>query len=132
MFNAYRAERGSPETGLVFARDKDGRPYSYSHFGILCARELEEAAGIKGKWRSRKQKPEGREDEQAARNLTFRSLQHTFVSMARLAGINGFEVQAMARHKSSRMMDRYSHPKQVADIKSCRNRLEGFFGGEAE
>jgi integrase len=128
VFEAYRAETGNPTEGLVFARKKDGKPYSNSHFGILFAKELEAATGIKGQWRSRKKEPEGWVNEQAARNLTFHSLRHTFVSMARLAGINDFEAQAMARHKSSAMMDRYSHARQVVDIKKCRGRLEDFYG----
>jgi integrase len=127
VLNALRAECEYPESGLVFAREKDGRPLCNGFFRLAMNRELE-AIGIKGIWMSRKEKPEGYVNEQSARNLTFHSLRHTFVTLSRLAGINDFQVQALAGHKSAQMMDRYSHPRQVVELENCRQLLEDFSG----
>jgi integrase len=128
VLESYRAECGGPRSGLVFSRDKDSRPLCHGYFGIMLRRELEESAGITGLWTSRKEKPESHVNEQAERNITFHALRHTFVSLARLAGINDFQVQAMAGHRSSQMMDRYSHPNLVVELDGCKKRLENLVG----
>jgi integrase len=60
-----------------------------------------------------------------ARNITFHSLRHTFISLARLAGIG--DLQALAGHKSGAMMERYTHREEVVEIAECRKIIEGFF-----
>ena len=124
VLSAYHGDCGFPESGLIFARGKDNKPLCNGFFRLAMNKELE-AVGIAGTWVSRKEKPEGYVNEQAARNLTFHSLRHTFVTLSRLAGINDLQVQALAGHKSAQMMDRYSHPRQVVEIDDCRRRLEG-------
>jgi integrase len=94
-----------------------------TYFETSFARDLE-AIGIPGRWRSRNEKPEGYVNEQAKRNLTFHGLRHTFVTLGRLAGISDLEIQALARHKSRRMMERYSHANQVLDFKNAKKKLE--------
>jgi integrase len=97
---------------LIFGR-KDGKPLCNGYFRLALIRELE-AIGI----------PRAAQRE---RNITFHSLRHTFVSLARLAGINNFQAQALAGHKTSGMMERYSHPGQVIEISECARIIEGFF-----
>jgi integrase len=107
----YRKEKGKPNTGLVFERG-DGRPYCISYFRKAFLASLE-AIGISAA-------------EQTERNLTFHSLRHTFVSMSRLAGVSDFEIQALAGHKSSAMMDRYSHADEIVEIRRCGSALDNF------
>jgi integrase len=126
--NAWHRERGFPRRGLVFARKKDGKPPCNGFFRLAMNSELA-AAGIPGVWTSRKPKPEGYVNEQSARNLSFHSLRHTFVTLSRLAGISDFQTQALAGHRSTQMMDRYSHPAQVVDMGRCKGALEGLVGG---
>jgi integrase len=70
-------------------------------------------------------------NEQWRRNLTFHGLRHTFVTLGRLAGISDLEIQALARHKSGAMMERYSHAAQVLDFAAAREKLEKAIGGNA-
>jgi integrase len=100
-----------------------GKPLGKTYFETSFARDLE-AIGIPGRWRSRNEKPEGYVNEQAKRNLTFHGLRHTFVTLGRLAGISDLEIQALARHKSRRMMERYSHANQVLNFKKVKGKLE--------
>jgi len=58
------------------------------------------------------------------RNITFHSLRHLFVTLGRLSGLSDFVIQALAGHKSSAMMERYSHAAQVIDMEAARERLE--------
>jgi integrase len=127
VLSAVHQERGCPASGLVFAREKDARPLSNGFFRLAMNRELA-AIGISGTWMSRKKKPAGYVNEQSERNLTFHSLRHTFVTLSRLSGINDFQVQALAGHKSAQMMHRYSHPRQMVEIDDCRRKLEEFSG----
>jgi len=62
--------------------------------------------------------------EQKTRNLTFHGLRHTFVSLARAAGIPDIIVQNLAGHKSAEMMNHYSHGGQVIDFAETRKKLE--------
>ncbi|HNY21107.1 MAG TPA: site-specific integrase [Treponemataceae bacterium] len=61
---------------------------------------------------------------QVARNLTLHGLRHTFVTLGRLSGIPDLVIQALAGHKSSAMMEHYSHASQVIDFDEARKRLE--------
>jgi integrase len=65
-----------------------------------------------------------KKEAQKLRNITFHSLRHTFVTLGRLAGISDFEIQALAGHRSSSMMERYSHVCQVIDYGSVCKKLE--------
>jgi integrase len=67
-------------------------------------------------------------NEQTRLNLTFHGLRHTFITLGRLAGITDLEIQALAGHKSSRMMERYSHASQVLDFTAAREKLEKAIG----
>jgi integrase len=120
---SYRESLGNPAEGFVFSHG--GKPYSVTFFHDAFRNELN-AIGIPGKWKSVKEKPAGYVNRQAERNLTFHSLRHSFVSLSRLAGINYFEIQALARLKSAAMMDRYSHPSQVVELDKCKNKAEAF------
>jgi integrase len=62
------------------------------------------------------------ETARQARNLSFHSLRHTYVSLSRLSGIPDFLVQRYARHKSPGMMEQYSHA-QIVDFEDARKRL---------
>jgi integrase len=63
-------------------------------------------------------------DQQKRRNLTFHGLRHTFVTLARMAGIPDIAVQSLAGHASAKMMDRYSHGGQVVDFAKARKQME--------
>jgi integrase len=109
-----------------------GKPYGKGYFEQALERELENI-GIPGKWRSpphpgRKLPPEGYVNEQRRRNLTFHGLRHTFVTLGRLAGISDLEIQALARHKSGAMMERYSHAAQLLDFAAAREKISRAIG----
>lgn len=63
-------------------------------------------------------------EEQTRRNLTLHGMRHTFVTMARMAGIPDIAVQAMAGHKSADMMNHYSHGGQVINLAEYKKNLE--------
>jgi len=63
-------------------------------------------------------------EQQKQRNLTLHGMRHTFVTMARMAGIPDIAVQAMAGHKSAEMMNHYSHGGQVIDINEYKKKLD--------
>jgi integrase len=70
------------------------------------------------------------DSEQRRRNISFHSLRHTFVSLLRLAGVEDFQVQALAGHKSAAMMEKYSHRREVMrelNLSDCGKVIEGFF-----
>jgi integrase len=121
---SYQCSLKKPFKGLVFRRS-DNKPPCNGYFRLALIAELE-AIGIRGPWKETGDPPEGHMNDQRSRNITFHSLRHTFVSLSRLAGINDFQVQAMAGHKSAKMMERYSHAAQVVEMESCRNALEEF------
>ncbi len=62
--------------------------------------------------------------EQKERNLTYHGMRHTFITLARMAGIPDITVQALAGHKSSEMMDIYSHAGQVIDFAQARQMMD--------
>jgi integrase len=80
--------------------------------------------GIPGPWKGKGSPPEEYVNEQRRRNLTFHGLRHTFITLGRLAGITDLEIQALAGHKSGTMMQRYSHPAQILDFTTAREKLE--------
>ena len=111
----YLKEAKMKTAPLVFGRE-DGKPLCNGYFRLSLIKELE-ASGLKAA-------------DQRERNITFHSLRHTFVSLARLAGINDFQTQALTGHKSSAMMERYSHARQVVGTAECGkigHIIEGFF-----
>jgi integrase len=63
-------------------------------------------------------------EDQQKRNLTLHGMRHTFVTMARMAGIPDIAVQAMAGHKSADMMNHYSHGGQVINLAEYKKNLE--------
>ena len=72
------------------------------------------------------------ETTQKARNLTYHGLRHTYVTHGRLSGLNDFEIQTLARHKSKGIMERYSHGKQAIDFIEARKKLEVSVRSEAD
>jgi integrase len=97
---------------LVFGR-KDGKPLCNGYFRLALIADLA-IIGIS-------------DEDRKARNITFHSLRHTFVSLARMAGIGDFQAQALAGHKSAAMMERYSHRGKVVEVAECGKIIEGFF-----
>jgi len=64
------------------------------------------------------------EAERKTRNLCFHGLRHSFVSLSRMAGVSDFLVQKLAGHKSSSMMDHYSHGSEnIIDFTDARVRM---------
>jgi len=57
------------------------------------------------------------------RNITFHSLRHTFVTLARVSGLPDITVQALAGHKTSQMMEHYSHGEKVIDFQEVADRI---------
>jgi integrase len=100
-----------------------GQPLGETFFRNAFSHELE-GIGIPGKWMSKKPMPEGYVDEQQRRNLKLHGLRHDFVTLGRLSGISDMEIQALAGHKSGRMMEHYSHADQVLDLHGIKVKLE--------
>ncbi|MAG14035.1 MAG: hypothetical protein CMN78_05515 [Spirochaetales bacterium] len=70
----------------------------------------------------------GIDDEaQRGRNLSFHSLRHTFVSLARLSGVPDFVVRGFARHKSAAMTENYSH-HEIIDFDEYRRKMSETIG----
>jgi integrase len=131
----------APDVLVMGSMECPGKPFCRGYFEKALARELE-TIGIPGKWRpplhpgkklavEEKKPPEGYVNEQRRRNLTFHSLRHSFITLGRLAGISDLEIQALARHRSRAMMERYSHASQVLDFAEAREKLERMAGGNA-
>jgi len=99
-----------PDRFVMESLKRPGKPYAKSYFDDALKKELA-AIGIAT-------------DEQRRRNLTFHSFRHTFITLGRLAGISDLEIQALARHKSGVMMERYSHASQVIDFNAAREKME--------
>jgi integrase len=119
---AYRKKSVGP---LVFGR-ADGKPLCNGYFRLALISEL---AGIGVNTGIVREGGKTLIDDsvQRRRNITFHSLRHTFVSLARLAGIGDFQAQALAGHKSGAMMERYSHRGKVVEVAECGKIIEGFF-----
>ena len=112
VFNRVRAKSPwrNPTDYVVFHVDKKNIPVGETFLQNRLESMLE-AIGIPNSIR-------------IARNITFHSLRHSFVTLGRLSGLSDFVIQALAGHKSSAMMERYSHAAQVIDMQAARERLE--------
>lgn len=62
--------------------------------------------------------------EQKERNITLHGMRHTFITLARYAGLPDAEVMALAGHKSIAMMQHYTHAGQVMDFADAGKKLE--------
>jgi integrase len=63
-------------------------------------------------------------EQQKERNLSPHSLRHSFVTLGRLSGISDPEIQALAGHKPSGIMGKYSHIPQVINFAEAKRKLE--------
>jgi len=72
------------------------------------------------------------ESSRASRNITFHGLRHSFVTLARSSGLSDVTVQALAGHKSARMMERYTHAAEIIDFQDARAKLEKAVAPKAE
>jgi integrase len=117
--------RGQSPGPLVFGRT-DGKPLCNGYFRLALIAELV-AAGVNGVLCREGAAGLVDDREQRRRNITFHSLRHTFVSLARMAGVGDFQAQALAGHKSAAMMERYSHRGCVVEVGECGKIIEGFF-----
>ncbi|GMO61489.1 MAG: hypothetical protein Ta2A_07590 [Treponemataceae bacterium] len=63
-------------------------------------------------------------EQQKARVITPHSLRHTFVSLARLAGVSDLEVQTLAGHSDIAMTNRYTHAAQDMDFEAIRAKFQ--------
>jgi integrase len=122
LAEACRKKSAGP---LVFGR-KDGKPLCNGYFRLALIAELV-AAGVNRTVALGDGKKAVDDSGRRQRNITFHSLRHTFVSLARMAGIGDFQAQALAGHKSSAMMERYSHRKGVVEVSECGKIIDGFF-----
>jgi integrase len=90
---------GKAPTEFVFERGISGKPVGYTYFKGAFRRELA-AIGIA-------------REQIKARHLTYHGLRHTYITLARMAGISDLEIQALGGYKNWRMLERYSHVPQV-------------------
>jgi integrase len=101
---------GKAGTEFVFERGLSGLPVGETWFKGAFRREL---AGI------------GIDATQIkARHLVYHGLRYTYITLSRMAGISDLEIQALAGHKSGRMMERYTHTIQVLDYDGARGKLD--------
>jgi integrase len=52
-------------------------------------------------------------------------MRHSFISLARLNGVDDLTVQALAGHSSQAMQDHYTHAAQAIDFAAARDKLAG-------
>jgi integrase len=102
----------------------DGKPVK-DEFPNKALKAVLVKIGIPGEWTGKDDPPEGYVNEQRRRNLTFHGLRHTFISLARLAGIDDLTVQTLAGHSSLSMTDHYTHAAQAIDFTAARDKLAG-------
>jgi integrase len=62
--------------------------------------------------------------KQKDRHLVFHGLRHTYVSLARVSGMNDFVVQTIAGHKNMAMTEHYSHGELVIDYSEAARSIE--------
>jgi len=62
----------------------------------------------------------------AARKLSFHSMRHSLVTRAREAGLSDFVVSALSGHKTTRMVNHYSH-QTITAVETARGSLETAF-----
>jgi integrase len=117
------ARNPAPDAYVFESPERPGQPLGETFFRNAFNRELE-AIGIPGKWQSRKPMPKDYINEQQRRNLKLHGLRHDFVTLGRLSGISDMEIQALAGHKSGRMMEHYSHASQVLDFSALKAKIE--------
>jgi integrase len=125
LAEACREKAGGP---LVFGR-QDGRPFCNGYFRLALIAELA-AIGINKVITLESGKKLTDDSAQRRRNISFHSLRHTFVSLARMAGIGEFQAQALARQRSIGVTERYTHRRQAmtkADVGECGKIIDGFF-----
>ena len=67
-----------------------------------------------------------KKEARVMRKLSFHSMRHSFVTRAREAGLSDFVVSALSGHKTTRMVDHYSHQTLTA-VESARVSLETAF-----
>jgi integrase len=125
VYEAAEACREKLAGPLIFGR-KDGKPLCNGYFRLALIAELA-GAGVNTVITREDGTKLIDDSGQRKRNITFHSLRHTFVSLARLAGIGDFQAQALAGHKSAAMMERYSHRGTVIEVAECGRIIEGFF-----
>ena len=99
----------APDDFVIQSAKRKGVPVSAKYFDHALKRELE-GMGISL-------------EDQNARNLSFHSLRHSFVTLGRLAGVSDLEIQALAGH-GPRMMQNYSHAEQVINLRQVGEKLE--------
>jgi integrase len=63
------------------------------------------------------------------RNLSFHSMRHSFVTRAREVGLSDFVVSALSGHKTTQMLNHYSH-QTLTSVESARKVLETAFKQE--
>jgi integrase len=63
------------------------------------------------------------------RNLSFHSMRHSFVTRAREAGLSDFVVATLSGHRTTQMMEHYSHQTLTA-VESARETLKTAFQQE--
>jgi integrase len=107
------AIRPAPEAYVLESYKCPGKPMGEKFFKNSIKRELERISITI--------------EEQKERNLTFHSLRHSFITLGRLDGISDLEIQAVAGHSSRRMMEYYSHPDKVIDIKAYREKIKNLY-----
>jgi integrase len=66
-------------------------------------------------------------DARKNRKLSFHSMRHSFVTRAREAGLSDFVVAALSGHKTTQMVEHYSH-QTLTSVESARGSLEAAFG----
>jgi len=66
----------------------------------------------------------------ANRKLSFHSMRHSFVTRAREAGLSDFVVSALSGHKTTRMVNHYSH-QTITAVETARGSLESAFKQES-
>jgi len=70
-------------------------------------------------------------DAREKRKLSFHSMRHSFVTRAREAGLSDFVVSSLSGHKTTRMMEHYSH-QTITAVESARKALEEGFKREGK
>jgi integrase len=67
-------------------------------------------------------------EEQQRRNITPHSLRHTYISLARLAGVDDLTIQTLAGHSDLKMTAHYTHADQILDFAATQKKLANIWG----
>jgi integrase len=123
--NAVRvtARHVAPEAFVLESLHIDGEPVSANFFRLALADVLERIGITAG--RPKTETEDEIPNEQKRRNLTYHGLRHSFISLARLAGVNDLTVQTLAGHSNLSMTDHYTHAAQAIDFTAAREKLAG-------